>query len=386
MPACGGRAQGPWEDENDYGGAGGGIFKSTDGGNTWNQLAGGLPDDLVQAYVAIAPSDPQRIYSSLATTKGTHIYRSDDAGEHWTQITTDARPAVRIGGGDLAVPKVDPKNPDVVYTTSIVTWRSQDGGKTWTGIRGAPGGDDYQNIWINPDNPNTILLVSDQGAIVTVNGGETWSSWYNQPTAQLYHVIADNEFPYRVYAGQQESGSVGISSRGNDGEITFREWHPVGVIEYGYVAPDPLHPRIVYGAGRSEVSKFDWTTGQVQNVTPIVLRGDNYRTDRTEPIMFSPIDPHILYLRRQRAFQDGRWRRVVADDQPRPHPAAARHSRKPWRPGGKRRIRDQSRGALFMPWPRRSRTSTRCGPAPTTALFGSPAMGARNGPTSPRPN
>jgi photosystem II stability/assembly factor-like uncharacterized protein len=282
-----------------------------------------LPEDLVQAYVAIAPSNPQRLYSCLAVTRGTHIYRSDDAGEHWTQITTDARPALRIGGGDLAVPKVDPKNPDVVYTTSIVTWRSTDGGKTWTGIRGAPGGDDYQNIWINPDNPNTILLVSDQGAIITVNGGETWSSWYNQPTAQLYHVITDNEFPYRVYGAQQESGSVGTSSRGNDGEITFREWHPVGVIEYGYVAPDPLHPHIVYGGGRSEVSKFDWTTGQVQNVTPIVLRGGDYRTDRTEPIIFSPVDPHILYFAANVLFKtnDGgvSWQ-TISPDLTRPQP------------------------------------------------------------------
>jgi len=322
--ACLWRArQGPWEDRNEYGGAGGGIFKSTDGGNTWNKLAGGLPEDLMQAYVAIAPSDPRRLYSSLATTHETHIYRSDDAGEHWTKITSDTRPAVRIGGGDLAVPKVDPKNPDVVYTTSIVTWRSTDGGKTWTGIRGAPGGDDYQNIWINPDNPNTILLVSDQGAIVTVNGGKTWSSWYNQPTAQLYHVITDNEFPYRVYGGQQESGSVGISSRGNDGEITFREWHPVGVIEYGYVAPDPLHPRIVYGAGRSEVSKFDWITGQMQNVTPIVLRSAKYRTDRTEPIMFSPLDPHILYCAANALFQTNNggvsWQ-IISPDLTRPQP------------------------------------------------------------------
>jgi photosystem II stability/assembly factor-like uncharacterized protein len=315
--------EGPWEDGNAYGGAGGGIFKSTDGGNTWNKLAGGLPDDIVQAYVAIAPSNSQRLYSSLAVTRGTHIFRSDDAGEHWVQITNDARPAVRIGGGDLAIPKVDPKNPDVVYTTSIVTWRSKDGGMTWTGIRGAPGGDDYQNIWINPDNPDIILLVSDQGAIITVNGGETWSSWYNQPTAQLYHVIADNEFPYRVYGGQQESGSVGISSRGNDGEITFREWHPVAVIEYGYVAPDPLHPRIVYGAGRSSVSKFDWVTGQAQDVTPMVGRGGNYRTDRTEPIMFSPIDPHILYSAANVLFQtnDGgvSWK-TISPDLTRPQP------------------------------------------------------------------
>ena len=322
--ACLWRArQGPWEDGNEYGGAGGGIFKSTDGGNTWNKLAGGLPADLMQAYVAIAPSNPQRLYSSLADAHTTHIYRSDDAGEHWSQISTDSRPATRIGGGDLAIPVVDPKNPDVIYTTSIVCWRSADGGKTWTGIRGAPGGDDYQNMWINPNNPNTILLVSDQGAIVTVNGGETWSSWYNQPTAQLYHVIADDAFPYRVYGGQQESGSVGIASRGNDGEITFREWHPVGVIEYGYVAPDPLHLNIVYGAGRSSVSKFDWTTGQVQDVTPIVLRGDKYRTDRTEPIVFSPVDPHVLYYAANVLFEtrDGgdSWQ-TISPDLTRPQP------------------------------------------------------------------
>ena len=322
--ACLWRArQGPWEDKNEYGGAAGGIFKSSDGGNTWDKLTGGLPKDLRQAYIAIAPSDPRRLYSSLATTDETHIYRSDDAGEHWTQITTDKRPALRIGGGDLAVPKVDPKNPDVVYTTSIVTWRSKDGGKKWTGIRGAPGGDDYQNIWINPNNPNTILLVSDQGAIITVNGGETWSSWYNQPTAQIYHVIADNQFPYRVYGAQQESGSVGTSSRGNDGEITFREWHPVGVIEYGYVAPDPLHPKIVYGGGRSGVSKFDWTTGQVQGVSPLVLHGDKYRTDRTEPTMFSPVDPHILYYAANVLFKtsDGgnSWQ-TISPDLTRPKP------------------------------------------------------------------
>ena len=286
---------GPWEDGNQFPGPNGGIFKSRDGGTTWNQLTQGLPKGLTQAYVTISASNPNRLYASVAAGYATSIYRSDDGGASWSKTTDDARPAVRIGGGDLAVPRVDPKNPDVIYTTSTVTWRSTDGGKTWTGIRGAPGGDDYQNMWINPNDPDVILLVSDQGAIITVNGGESWSSWYNQPTAQFYHVITDNRFPYWVYGAQQESGSAGVASRGNDGEITFREFHPVGVIEYGYVAPDPLHPEIVYGGGRTEVSKFNWVTGQVQNVTPIPVRDVKYRGDRTEPLMFSPVDPHILY-------------------------------------------------------------------------------------------
>jgi len=289
--------EGPWEDNNGFDGAGGGLFKSTDNGGTWRPLTNGLPKDLAQINVAIAPSESRRLYATVATASGKlGVYRSDDAGENWSQITTDPRPAGRIGGGDLPVPKVDPKNPDLVYAASTVTMRSTDGGKTWSGFRGAPGGDDYQNLWINPNNGNIILLVSDQGAIVTVNGGATWSSWYNQPTAQLYHVSTDNGFPYRVCAGQQESGSVCISSRGNDGAVTYRDWHPVGVIEYGYVAPDPLDPDLIYGGGRSEVTKYHWSTGQVQNITPIPLRSAKYRTDRTEPLMFSPVDPHVLYF------------------------------------------------------------------------------------------
>jgi len=315
---------GPWEDNNAFAGAGGGLFKSTDGGATWKKLTKGLPDDLVQINVAIAASQPSRLYATLATThpasygsdEGLGFLRSDDGGENWVRITKDPRPAMKIGGGDLAVPRVDPKNSDVVYSASLVTVRSTDGGKTWTGIRGAPGGDDYQNLWINPENPNIILLVSDQGAIVTVNGGETWSSWYNQPTAQLYHASVSNTFPYKVCGGQQESGSVCISSRGNDGEITFRDWHPVGVIEYGYVAPDPLDPDIVYGAGRNEVSRLHWSTGQVENVTPIPIR-EQYRVDRTEPLLFSPVDPRILYYAANVLFEtrDGgkSWRTISPD-------------------------------------------------------------------------
>ena len=313
--------QGPWEFGNEYNGTHGGIYKSADGGKTWRKLTKGLPADASQTYVAISPSDSSRVYATVATTHEVGIYRSDDAGENWRRATTDPRPALRIGGGDLPVPKVDPKNADVVYSTSIVMWRSTDGGKTWTAVKGAPGGDDYQNIWINPNNPDIILLVSDQGALVSVNRGRTWSSWYNQPTAQLYHVSASNTFPYRVCGGQQESGSVCISSRGNDGAITFREWHPVGVIEYGYVAPDPLDPDIVYGAGRGRVSKFHWSTGQVEMVAP--PRDENQRADRTQPILFSPVDPHVLYYAANVLFKttDGAhsWQ-AISPDLTRPHP------------------------------------------------------------------
>ncbi len=302
---------GPWEDGNDFDGAGGGLFKSTDGGVTWKPLTRGLPADLVQINVAIAASHPQRLYATVSTTvegayasgKGLGVYRSDDAGLNWRKITDDPRPAMRIGGGDLPVPAVNPQNPDEVYSASIVTSRSTDGGKTWVSLRGAPGGDDYQNIWINPRNPQILLLVSDQGAVVSVNGGESWSSWYNQPTAQLYHVAATNTFPYQVCAGQQESGSVCISSRGNDGQITFRDWHPAGLIEYGYAEPDPLHPEIVYGAGRMEVSRYDMVTGQVQSVTPLPKNRHGFRADRTEPILFSPVDPHTLYYAANRLFK-----------------------------------------------------------------------------------
>ena len=284
--------QGPWENAA-WNGTGGGVYKSTDNGKTWRQLSGGLPENIIQANIAIAPSTPNRLFASVALSPGLVIYRSDDAGETWTRITTDPRPAGRIGGGDLAVIRVDPKNPDVVYSASVVSWKSIDGGKTWTAFRGAPGGDDYQNVWVNPNNGEVIILGSDQGAIITVNGGKTWSSWYNQPTAQMYHVNADNAFPYRLCSGQQESGSACVSSRGNDGEITFREWHPVSAEEYGYVVPDPLDPDIVYGG---KLTRYDRRTAQAQNIMPKPFRGADFRVVRTQPIVFSPLDPHTMYF------------------------------------------------------------------------------------------
>jgi photosystem II stability/assembly factor-like uncharacterized protein len=315
--------EGPWEFGNEYAGKHGGIFKSADAGKTWHKLTQGLPE-VEQAYVAIAPSDPRRLYATAAFGHEVAIYRSDDAGDNWRRATTDARPANRIGGGDLPVPRVDPKDADTLYSASIVTWRSTDGGQTWSGIKGAPGGDDYQNIWINPNNPDIILLVGDQGALVSVNRGRTWSSWYNQPTAQLYHAIADNAFPYRVCGAQQESGSVCVASRGNDGVGTFREWHPVGVIEYGYVAPDPRDPDIVYGAGRGQVSKWHRSTGQVEIVTPgPAPGGETYRADRTAPIVFSPVDPRVLFYAANVVFKttDGghSWQ-TISKDLTRPHP------------------------------------------------------------------
>ncbi len=305
--------QGPWENSA-WSGTAGGIFKSSDGGHTWNHLTGGLPEGVIQANLAIAASDLHRIYASVATQRGVGIYRSNDAGNHWEVITSDPRPAQRIGGGDLPVPAVDPENPDVVYSASTVTWKSVDGGKTWNGLRGAPGGDDYQSIWINPSNSNILLIVSDQGAIITVNGGETWSSWFNQSTAQMYHVAADNAFPYRVCGGQQESGSACVASRGNDGEITFRDWHPVGVEEYGYVAPDPLDPDLVYGG---KVTRYNRRTGQTAEVGPKPLRDPSYRALRTQPVLFSPIDPHTLYFAANTIWKthDGgqHWQRISPD-------------------------------------------------------------------------
>ena len=290
--------QGPWEN-GAWDGTNGGLFKSIDGGTTWTQMTQGLPADVINAELAVAPTNTRRLYATLeARQGGTGIYRSDDAGETWARATTDRRPTSRV---NEAVPHVHPKDPDTLIVTDIVSFKSTDGGRTFVPFKGAPGGDDNQNIWWNPDNPDIMLLVVDQGAVVTLNGGQTWSSWYTQPTAALYHVMTDNAFPYRVCGGQQDSGSVCVASRGNDGQITFREWHPVGVEEYGYAAPDPLDPDLIYGG---KVTRYDRRTGQVSNVGPVAGRGGGpggapggavYRTVRTQPVVFSTVDPHVLF-------------------------------------------------------------------------------------------
>jgi len=285
--------QGPWEN-CDLVGPNSGLYKSIDGGTTWKKLTTGLPtsqDGLGRIGFCIAPSNHNRLYATVDSKKGGGEYRSDDGGNSWTLLTDDIRLWDR--GDDFAEIKADPKNADIVYDVNVVVWKSVDGGKTWTGFKGAPGGDDYHRLWINPTNTDVMLLAGDQGAAVTVNGGETWGSWYNQPTAQLYHVSADNAFPYNVYSGQQESGSVGIASRGNDGEITFRDWHPVSAEEYGYVVADPSDPNIVFGG---KISKYDKRTGQVQDVSPDPTHSDKYRFLRTAPIVFSAIDNKTLFF------------------------------------------------------------------------------------------
>jgi photosystem II stability/assembly factor-like uncharacterized protein len=283
--------QGPWEN-GEFRGPLSGVFKSTDGGTTWKQLTSGLPKEgLSRVGLEVARSDGKRLYAIVNARKDSGLYRSDDGGESWRRMNDDER----IWGrdGDFCEVRADPKNPDVVYVANVVTWKSIDGGKTFNAFRGAPGGDDYHRLWINPNDTNIILNASDQGAIITVNGGVSWSSWYNQPTAQMFHVNTDNAFPYRVCGGEQESGSACVASRGDDGQVTIREWHPVGVEEYGYAVPDPLDPDLVYGG---KVSRYDRRTGQVQQVGPKPLRGANYRTIRTQPVVFSPVDPHILYF------------------------------------------------------------------------------------------
>lgn len=285
----------PWTVGNAYQTDGSGLYKSSDGGNTWHPLTRGLPtraQHLGRIGITVAPSDPRRMYAMVdadADTAG--VYRSDDAGESWTRTNHEER--VWDRGSDFAWVRADPRNADVIYVCNTSTYRSTDGGKTFTAIKGAPGGDDYHAIWINPKHPEIMLLAVDQGATITVNGGRTWSSWYNQPTAQLYHVSTDTRFPYWVYGGQQESGSVGITSRGDEGEITFRDWHPVGVEEYGYVAPDPLDPNIIYGG---KVTRYDQRTRETQNVAPEALRSGKYRFNRTAPLIFSYADPHTLFL------------------------------------------------------------------------------------------
>ena len=315
--------QAPWEIGASFEIAGSGVYKSSDGGTTWTQLTSGLPARIGRTEVAVAPSNSQVVYVYAdAEANGEDagaLYRSDDAGAHFAKVNDADEIAER--GDDLVSIAVDPRDPQTVYLTNTSTYRSTDGGRTLVAIKGAPGGDDYHTVWINPSDPGIVALASDQGATISVDGGATWSSWYNQPTAQMYHVNADDRFPYWLCGGQQESGSACVSSRGAWGQTTVRDWHPAGAQEYGYVVPDPLHPGVFYGG---KVEKFDERTGQAQEVSPIALPTKQFRVVRTEPIVFDRFDRHRMYFGSNVVFvtEDGghAWH-VISPDLTRTQPA-----------------------------------------------------------------
>jgi photosystem II stability/assembly factor-like uncharacterized protein len=303
----------PWSIYPPSYGPGSGLYKSVDGGSTWKPVTSGLPTEGIgRIGIAIAPSRPTRIYA-IVDAKAGGLYRSDDNGGTWTRISADNRIWGR--GWYFCKTTVDPKNPDVVYVGNTALYRSTDGGKSWTPIKGAPGGDDYHQLWIAPDDPKRMIVASDQGAVVSVDGADSWSSWYNQPIAQLYHVAADYRFPYWVTGAQQDSGSVGVMTRSLHAEIGTREWNPLCAGgEAGYTAPDPLHPEILFGG---TVTRCNVLTGETTNVSPERGMKEPARHTWTVPLVFSKADPTALYFSNQFLFKTTNggesWTQISAD-------------------------------------------------------------------------
>lgn len=266
------------------------IYKSVDEGSAWKQVTGtGLPTEpLDRIGLAVAPGTRGRRVFAIS---GPGLFRSDDGGDTWTQVTKDPR---INGNGYICHVYVDPRNADVVYVMQTTTYRSTDGGRTFAAFKGAPGGDDYHVLWIDPQDSRRMILGVDQGATISLDAGKTWSTWFNQPTGQFYHVITDNQFPYVAYAPQQDSGTAAVPSRSDFGEITYRDWFSIGGFEFCYIAPDPTNANIVYSGGwYGSVVRFDKTTGQIAHV---FLRTPKYRTSQMPPLAFSPQDAHTLYL------------------------------------------------------------------------------------------
>lgn len=290
----------PWNVYPPSSGPGGGLYRSEDGGQTWSALSGrGLPARPGRIGIAVSPSQPRRVFALVDATDG-GLYRSDDRGASWVRVSDDSRIWKR--GWYFGGVTVDPTSAEIVYVCNTALYRSDDGGRHFIPVKGASGGDDYHQLWIDPADPQRRMLGVDQGALVTLNGGTTWSSWYNQATGQFYHVIADNRFPYWVYGAQQDSGAAGVPSRtGNiDGiNITrFREITAGG--ESDYIAPDPEDPEVIFG-GR--VSRLDLRTGQTQHMPPTVAHPDLYRSTWTLPLVFGKPGSHGLYFGNQRVFR-----------------------------------------------------------------------------------
>ena len=305
-------------------GPGSGIVVSTDGGRSWRAVGGaGLPaGDVGRIALAVAPgTGARRVYATVQAASGGGLYRSDDGGASWTMVNGDAS----LASSYINNVYVDPRDPGALWVMGRGLRRSTDGGKTFTIEKGAPGGDDYHVLWIDPTAPERRIVGADQGAVITQNDGATWSSWYNQPTGQFYRLGVDDGFPYRIYSGQQDSGTVGIASRSDYGQITFRDWSPVGGDERDGDVPDPANPDIVYGAGLGgRLSKWNARTGQVQNVSPWPIGSyaarpgtTRYRYPWITPLAISRVAPHAVYLGAQVLFRslDGgaSWETVSGD-------------------------------------------------------------------------
>jgi len=313
----------PWSTYAAIDGPGGALYRSQDGGKTWSHLNGnGLPEgDWGRIGVDVAP-DGKRVYA-LIQAKKSGLYRSDDGGDTWVLENADVRLTSRAWYFNGIT--IDPNNPDVIYIPNVALYRSEDGGKTISIVRGAPGGDDYHQIWIDPKNSARMVLGTDQGATISLDRGQTWTSWYNQPTAQLYHVITDNQFPYVVYGAQQDSGSAAVLSRTDHGQITPRDWFPSGASESGYMAPDPKDSNIVYLSGTyGSVDRFDKRTGLGQDISPwpaltfgSEINRRKYRAPWTPVLLFSPADATTLYLGTQYVMKtaDGglHWQTISPD-------------------------------------------------------------------------
>jgi photosystem II stability/assembly factor-like uncharacterized protein len=308
----------PWFIYAPSNGPGGGIYKSTDGGSTWNQLTNGLPvDGFGRSGIAISASRPSRVYAVIDAKEG-GLYRSEDAGATWTKISGESFLWGR--GWYFEKIAIDPKNPDVIWVPNVAIYRSKDGGRTWGqfAVKGSPGGDDYHQLWINPTTPDILIAASDQGAVVTLNASADtpeWSSWLNQPTAQVYHIAADARFPYWVTGAQQDSGAVQVHTRGQGAGLTMRDWIPLCAGgESGYTAPDPLNPAIVYGG---TVERCNVETGQTWNVSPERNMSEPARHAWTQPLVFSKADPHALYFGNQFLYKtaDGgeHWTQISPD-------------------------------------------------------------------------
>ncbi|HZT43296.1 MAG TPA: hypothetical protein VFA07_14090 [Chthonomonadaceae bacterium] len=290
------------------------LFKSTDEGLTWKEITGGLPEMAGRTCVAIAMNtNAQRMF--LVGNFG--LYRSDDGGETWRQMdAADRRVGNGQGGYNCGV-YVNSQNPDVVYVVNTCLYRSTDGGNTFTGFKGAPGGDDPQQMWIDPTNGNRLFLGVDQGATVSLDGGQNWSLWYNQPTAQVYHISVDNQFPFWVYATEQDSGCIATSSRGNLGEVTPLDWLPHPGAEFGSIVADPLNPKISYAGGYGGIVKVTYPSGQWIDIAPSADSSLALRKVQNQPLLFSPANPHELLAGYQcvMATADGgkRWRKLSPD-------------------------------------------------------------------------